>query len=32
MRHVFDLCEDCYDSWIGRFVIPVEEVPETELL
>ena len=22
----------CYDSWIGRFVIPVEEVPETELL
>ena len=32
MRHAFDLCEDCYDSWIGRFVIPVEEVPETELL
>ena len=32
MRHAFDLCEDCYDSWIGSFVIPVEEVPETELL
>ena len=32
MRHTFDLCEDCYDRWIGRFVIPVEEVPETELL
>lgn len=31
-RHRFDLCEDCYDQWIHTFAIPVEEVPETELL
>ena len=32
LRHKFDLCEDCYDKWIDTFAIPVEEVPETELL
>lgn len=32
IRHTFDLCEDCYDRWIGSFRIPVEELPETELL
>ena len=22
--HSFDLCEECYDKWIGGFKIPVE--------
>ena len=30
--HRFDLCEDCYDSLIAQFTIPVEEGAETELL
>lgn len=32
IRQKFDLCEDCYDKWIGSFVLPVEEEPQTELL
>ena len=32
LRHRFDLCEDCYDKWIHTFAVPVEEMPETELL
>lgn len=32
LRHKFDLCEDCYDKWIHTFAVPVEEMPETELL
>lgn len=32
MRHRFDLCEDCYNKMVAGFQIPVEEVPENELL
>lgn len=32
MRHRFELCEDCYDKLIAGFQIPVEEMPENELL
>ena len=32
IRHRFDLCEDCYQKMIAEFQIPVEEVPENELL
>ena len=32
MRHKFDLCEDCYNRMVAGFAIPVEEVPENELL
>ncbi len=28
----FELCEDCYDQWIGSFKVPVTEKEETELL
>lgn len=31
MRHLFDLCEDCYDTVTGDFVIPVTEIEENEL-
>lgn len=30
--HRFDLCEDCYDSVIAQFSVPVEEEAVTELL
>ena len=30
--HRFDLCEDCYDSLIAQFVLPVEEETATELV
>ncbi len=30
--HRFDLCEDCYDSIISQFAVPVEEDAGTELL
>lgn len=32
MRHVWDLCEACYDKLIQEFVIPVEETEESEFL
>ena len=32
IRHRFDLCEDCYNKMVAAFQIPVEEVPENELL
>lgn len=32
IRHRFDLCEDCYEKWIGSFVIPVDEEEDQELL
>ena len=32
IRHRFDLCEDCYNKMIAGFQIPVDEVPENELL
>lgn len=32
IRHRFDLCEDCYNKMIAGFPVPVEEVPENELL
>lgn len=28
--HRFDLCEDCYDSWVSSFAIPVSEEQELE--
>ncbi len=31
-RHVFDLCEECYDKIIKEFALPVEQVDENELL
>lgn len=30
--HHFDLCEDCYDSVIAEFAVPVEEESALELL
>jgi hypothetical protein len=30
--HKADLCEECYDSIISSFVLPVEETQENELL
>lgn len=32
IRHRFDLCEECYDNMIAEFRIPVDELPENELL
>lgn len=32
MTHRFDLCEECYDEWIGMFRIPVEETENTEMI
>ncbi len=32
IRHRFDLCEECYNKMVAGFQIPVEEVPENELL
>lgn len=32
MKHVWDLCEDCYEKMIQEFVLPVEETEENELL
>lgn len=31
-RHQFDLCEACYDKITENFKIPVEKIPEKELL
>lgn len=31
-RHLFDLCETCYDRLTGNFRIPVTTEEETELL
>ena len=32
IRHNFDLCEDCYQSMIRAFAIPVEVNDETEFV
>lgn len=32
IRQKFDLCEECYDKMVKDFAIPVEEMPENELL
>lgn len=32
VKHVFDVCENCYDKWILGFRIPVEEEESMELL
>lgn len=32
IRHRFDLCEDCYEKWIGSLTVPVEEEEVQELL
>ena len=31
-RHAFDLCEKCYDEWIGSFMIEPEIDEESELI
>ena len=31
MRHSFDLCEECYDSMVADFAIPVYIIEESEL-
>jgi hypothetical protein len=31
-KHSFDLCEKCYDEMICQFVIPVEQVIQTEYI
>jgi len=31
-KHVFDLCEACYDHLLRQFLIPAEVEEETELL
>lgn len=31
-RHVFDLCETCYDQMIKKFTLPVQIQEEHELL
>ena len=30
--HKFNLCEDCYDSIVSRFVIPIEIIDKKEAL
>lgn len=30
--HIFNLCEDCYDDFIGGFVVPVKKVVKSEAL
>ena len=30
--HHFDLCEGCYDDWVGQFKLAVEVEEQTELL
>ena len=32
MTHKFDLCEECYDRMVGRFLIPVTEIEEKEIM
>ena len=32
VTHHFDLCEECYDKWIGTFRIPVKETENTEMI
>lgn len=31
-KHIFDLCENCYEDIINKFTIPVEEKENVELL
>lgn len=32
LQHQFDLCEECYDRFVGIFQIPVTEKENTELI
>ena len=32
IRHMWDLCEECYDRFTKAFTIPYEECENTELL
>lgn len=32
MLHQFDLCEECYDSFVRSFSLPVTETENTELI
>lgn len=31
-KHSFDLCENCYDSMIAKFMLPIEETEANEYL
>ena len=31
-KQEFDLCEECYDMWIGSFQIPINTQEVTELI
>lgn len=30
-RHIFNVCEKCYDKWVASFNIPVEEYPVEDI-
>ena len=30
-KHVFNICEMCYDKWIAKFSIPVEQFPVEDI-
>ena len=30
-KHVFNICEECYDKWIASFNIPVEQFPVEDI-
>lgn len=32
MKHSFDLCENCYDSFVSEFLIPISNEEYTELV
>jgi len=32
VTHRFDLCEGCYNKWIKKFRIPVEETENIEMI
>ncbi len=32
VTHQFELCEKCYNEWIGKFRIPVRETENTEMI
>lgn len=31
-KHIFDLCEDCYDEMLENFIIPVDIEKNNELM
>lgn len=32
ITHKFDLCEECYDRMVEKFLIPVKEIEEKEIM